>query len=354
MDASVHSALVAEIFSRLVEFRDLSRSDAAAVMEEIMSGRAHESQIAALLTALRMKGETVEELVGFAQVLRTKVLPVHPRHPENNSDGLVDTCGTGGDSGLTFNISTAAAFVAAGAGLRVAKHGNRSVSSRCGSADVVEALGVNISLRPDQVAECIDQAGIGFLFAPLLHQAMKRVMPARKELGIRTVFNLLGPLTNPAGASYQVLGVYSDHLTDLLARVLNELGTRRAFVVHGSDRMDEISNTGPTRISEVREGSVRTYRVTPADFGLPTASAQQLMGGSPRDNAAIIRSVLQGAKGPCRDVVLMNAAAAILACGKASSFTEGVKVAGESVDSGAAMARLTQLVALTESLSTGT
>ena len=270
----------------LVDRRDLTRLEAAAAMEAIMSGAATNAQIAAFLTALRMKGETVEELIGFAQVMRETVVKVRPRAGDvvgatgTDREMLIDTCGTGGDASGTFNVSTATAFVVAGAGLRVAKHGNRSVSSLCGSADVVETLGIDIELSPAQVASCIDEVGIGFLYAPLLHTAMKHVMATRREMGVRTVFNMLGPLTNPAGANAQVIGVYAASLTDPLARVLAELGTLRAFVVHGADGLDEISNTGESHISEVHEGVVRSSTVRPEDFGMPRAARRGRAGTS--------------------------------------------------------------------------
>src|SRR5439155_1245341 len=258
----------------LVDRRNLTRIEAAAAMDAIMTGAATNAQIAAFLTALRMKGETVEELIGLAQVMRQKAVRVRTRGDEvdaaltgTDREMLIDTCGTGGDATGTFNVSTATAFVVAGAGLRVAKHGNRSVSSLCGSADVVETLGISLELPPDKVTRCIEEVGIGFLYAPLLHTAMKHVMPARREMGVRTVFNMLGPLTNPAAANAQIIGVYAASLTEPLARVLAELGTVRAFVVHGADNLDEISNTGESRVSEVREGAVRTYVVRPEDFG---------------------------------------------------------------------------------------
>src|SRR5216117_4333733 len=266
-----------------------------------MSGAATNAQIAAFLTALRMKGETVEELIGFAQVMRQKAVRVRTRGTEGSAsltgtdrEMLIDTCGTGGDASGTFNVSTATAFVVAGAGLKVAKHGNRSVSSLCGSADVVETLGISLELSAAKVARCVDEVGIGFLYAPLLHTAMKHVMAARREVGIRTVFNLLGPLTNPAGANAQVIGVAAAALTEALARVLAELGTYRAFVVHGADGLDEISNTGESRVSEVREGTVRTFAVRPEDFGMARASIKDLAGGDREQNAEIIRAVLGG------------------------------------------------------------
>src|SRR5438046_795281 len=329
-------------------------------MEAIMSGAATDAQIAAFLTGLRMKGETVEELIGFAQVMRQKAVRVRTRGEEvaaltgTDREMLIDTCGTGGDAAGTFNVSTATAFVVAGAGLKVAKHGNRSVSSLCGSADVVETLGISLDLTPAKVARCVDEVGIGFLYAPLLHTAMKHVMAARREMGIRTVFNMLGPLTNPAGANAQVIGVYSPTLTEPLARVLAELGTHRAYVVHGEDGLDEISNTGPSHISEVREGVVRSSTVRPEAFGLPRASIADLRGGDREENAEIIRAVLDGEAGPRRDIVLMNASAALVAGGRGRDLKEGVAVAAQSIDSGAARGKLDALVALSRRLSEAT
>ena len=352
------SPIITEAVRALVERRDLSRIEAAAAMEAIMSGAATNAQIAAFLTALRMKGETVEELIGFAQVMRQKVVRIRTRADEvaaltgTDREMLIDTCGTGGDATGTFNVSTATAFVVAGAGLKVAKHGNRSVSSLCGSADVVEALGVNLELTPQKVGRCVDQVGIGFLYAPLLHTAMKHVMPARREMGIRTVFNMLGPLTNPAGANAQVIGVYTATLTEPLARVLAELGTIRAFVVHGADNLDEISNTGESRVSEVREGQVRTFSVRPEDFGMPRATIKDLQGGDREQNAQIIRMLLEGEPGPRRDIVLMNAAAALVAGARARDLKEGVALAAQSIDDGAARRKLAALVELSRSLAT--
>jgi anthranilate phosphoribosyltransferase len=350
------SPIITEALRALVERRDLSRIEAAAAMEAIMSGAATNAQIAAFLTALRMKGETVEELIGFAQVMRQKVVRIRTRGDEvaaltgTDREMLIDTCGTGGDATSTFNVSTATAFVVAGSGLRVAKHGNRSVSSLCGSADVVEALGISLELSPPKVARCVDEVGIGFLYAPLLHTAMKHVMPARREMGVRTVFNMLGPLTNPAGANAQVIGVYSPALTEPLARVLAELGTIRAFVVHGSDNLDEISNTGESRVSEVREGLVRTFSVRPEDFGMTRASIRDLQGGDREQNAQIIRALLEGEPGPRRDIVLMNAAAALVAGARARDLKDGVGQAAQSIDNGAARAKLQALVALSQRL----
>jgi anthranilate phosphoribosyltransferase len=350
------SPIITETVRALVDRRDLSRIEAAAAMEAIMSGAATNAQIAAFLTALRMKGETVEELIGFAQVMRQKVVRIRTRADEvaaltgTDREMLIDTCGTGGDAAGTFNVSTATAFVVAGAGLKVAKHGNRSVSSLCGSADVVEALGINLELTPQKVGRCVDEVGIGFLYAPLLHTAMKHVAPVRREMGIRTVFNMLGPLTNPAGANAQIIGVYTAALTEPLAHVLAELGTIRAFVVHGSDNLDEISNTGESLVSEVREGTVRTFTVRPEDFGMPRATIRDLQGGDREQNAQIIRGLLKGEPGPRRDIVLMNAAAALVAGARARDLKEGVGLAAQSIDSGAAAGKLDGLVALSRRL----
>jgi anthranilate phosphoribosyltransferase len=350
------SPIITEAVRMLVDRRDLSRIEAAGAMEAIMTGAGTSAQIAAFLTALRMKGETVEELIGFAQVMRQKVVRIRTRGDEvaaltgTDREMLIDTCGTGGDATGTFNVSTATAFVVAGAGLRVAKHGNRSVSSLCGSADVVEALGISLELTPPKVGRCVDEVGIGFLYAPLLHTAMKHVMPTRREIAIRTVFNLLGPLTNPAGANAQVIGVSTAALTEPLAHVLAELGTIRAFVVHGADNLDEISNTGESRVSEVREGLVRTFAVRPEDFGLPRASIVDLRGGDREQNAQIIRGLLEGEPGPRRDIVLMNAAAALVAGGRTRDLKEGVALAGQAIDCGAARGKLQALIELSQRL----
>jgi anthranilate phosphoribosyltransferase len=350
------SPIITEAVRQLVDRKDLSRIEAAAAMEAIMSGAATNAQIAAFLTALRMKGETVEELIGFAQVMRQKAVRIRVHDDEvagmtgTDREMLIDTCGTGGDATGTFNVSTATAFVVAGAGLKVAKHGNRSVSSLCGSADVVETLGINLDLTPQKVARCVNEVGIGFLYAPLLHTAMKHVMPVRREMAIRTVFNMLGPLTNPASANAQIIGVYSAALTEPLARVLAELGTVRAFVVHGADNLDEISNTGESRVSEVREGMVRSYTVRPEDFGLARTTIAELMGGDREENARIIRAILAGEAGAKRDIVLMNSAAALVAGAKARDLKEGVGLAAHSIDSGAALRKLEALVGLSRRL----
>jgi anthranilate phosphoribosyltransferase len=348
--------VIVEAIRTLVERRDLTRLEAAAAMEAIMSGGATHAQVAAFLTALRMKGETVDELVGFAEVMRLKVARVRTRGAVEaaltgtDREMLIDTCGTGGDASGTFNVSTATAFVVAGAGVKVAKHGNRSVSSLCGSADVLETLGISLDLAPPKVAQCVDEVGIGFLYAPLLHTAMKHVMPARREMGIRTVFNMLGPLTNPAGANAQVIGVYARDLVEPLARVLAELGTIRAFVVHGADGLDEISTTGESWVAEVHEGVVRSGTVRPEDFGVTRAAMADLTGGDRAENAEIIRRILAGDPGPRRDIVVVNAAAALVAGGKAKDFKEGAQVAAHSIDSGAAGAKLRALITLTQQL----
>ncbi len=347
---------IVDAIRRVVEGRHLDRAEAESVMDGIMSGKATDAQIASFLTGLRMKGETVEELIGFARVIRAKASPVRTRSDVSTAlsgtdrEMLVDTCGTGGDAIGTFNISTATAFVLAGAGVRVAKHGNRSVSSLCGSADVVEALGIRIDLPAAAVARCIDEVGIGFLYAPLLHSAMRYVMLARREMKIRTVFNLLGPLCNPAKATAQVLGVYNEKLTEMMAHVLCELGARRAFVVHGSDGLDEITITGESKISEVREGEVRTYYVAPEDFGLERAPIERIQGGDASRNAEIIRDILLGGGETRRDVVLLNAAAGLVAGAKVNSLREGIKMARTSIDSGEARTRLERLIALTREL----
>jgi anthranilate phosphoribosyltransferase len=333
--------------------QSLTRSEARAVMTEVLTGQCTDAQIAGLLVALRMKGETVEEIVGFAEAIRVvaQPLPIQQNSTvdvsDTERDALVDTCGTGGDASGTFNISTATAFVAAGAGVRVAKHGNRGLTSKCGSADVMEALGLNINLPPERLAACLKEVGMAFLFAPAMHSAMKFVQPARRELKLRTVFNLLGPLTNPAHASAQVVGVYSAELVDKLAEALSMLGLRRALVVHGMDGLDEITITGPTRIAEVREGNIRTYEVTPEEFGMKRAPIDAISGGDAAANAAIIRAVLSGENSARRDVVLLNAAAALVAAGKADHLTDAITSAARSIDSGAAARKLHELVQFT-------
>jgi anthranilate phosphoribosyltransferase len=333
----------------------LSREEAREVMAEILRGGATDAQIGAFLVALHMKGETVEEIVGFAQAIRAAATPLQTEDGHaldlsgTERDALVDTCGTGGDTSGTFNISTATGLVAAGAGVKVAKHGNRSVTSKCGSADVMEALGVKIDLPPSRVAECLEKTGIAFLYAPALHSAMKYVQPVRRELRLRTVFNLLGPLTNPAHASAQVVGVYSADLVEKLAEALSELGLRRALVVHGHDGLDEITITGPTKIAEVRDGQVRSYEVTPEEFGLQRAPLSEIAGGDAKENADIIRRILDGERSARRDVVILNTAAALVAAGHANKLHDAVPVAAYAIDSGHAKQRLELLVEFTKS-----
>ena len=346
--------MILDALHRIANHRQsLSREEAHAVMTEVLSGQCSDAQIAALLVALHMKGETVEEIVGFAEAIRAAAIPfaLHSDAVLDASgtgrDALVDTCGTGGDASGTFNISTATAFVVAGAGVRVAKHGNRSLSSKCGSADVMEALGVKISLPTAALAKCLEEIGIAFLFAPAMHSAMKYVQPARRELRLRTIFNLLGPLTNPARASAQVVGVYSLDLVEKVAEALSMLGVHRALVVHGLDGLDEITITGPTRIAEVHEGNVRTYEVTPEEFGIKRAQLEDISGGDAEANAATIREILAGKKSPRRDVVLLNAAAALVAASKAEHLGDALPLAAHSIDSGAATAKLNALVQFT-------
>ncbi len=334
--------MLREAIARVVEGENLSQEEAKAAMGTIMSGEATPSQIGAFITAMRMKGETVEEITGCAQAMREHAFSIRP-----NVEMLVDTCGTGGDGANTFNISTAAAFVVAGSGVTVAKHGNRSVSSKCGSADVLEALGVSIDLDPARVETCIEEIGIGFLFAPQFHASMKHAAGPRKEVGIRTLFNVLGPLTNPASAHVQVVGVYDAALTHTLAEVLGRLGVRQAFVVHGLDKLDEISISGPTQISHLQSGRVETYEFHPGDVGIKTAPADAVRGGDAQGNAEQIRHILQGAVGPQRDIVVLNAAAALVVAGRAADLREGTQLASASIDSGDALRKLNLLIKYT-------
>ena len=338
--------MIKDALGKIVSGGDLTMAEAADVMGEIMRGEATQAQIGSFLIALRMKGETVDEIAGCAQAMRENAVAVKPRQ-----DVLVDTCGTGGDNSGTFNISTTVAFVAAGAGLAVAKHGNRSISSNCGSADLLEALGVNLEINPEQVARCIDEVGIGFMFAPLLHPAMKHAMGPRKELGLRTVFNILGPLSNPAGAKRQLLGVYDKSLTELMANVLLALGSEQAFVVHGADGLDELSVTGLNKISHLHDGKVDTYDLDPQELGLPQAKSSDLAGGTAQENATITKVLLQGERGPKRDIILLNAAAVLVAGGKAKDMKEGLSIAAESIDSGNAFKKIDELVEMTRSFS---
>lgn len=334
--------MIKDAISKIVKNQDLSEAETIEVMNEIMTGVASPAQIGAFITALRIKGETVDEITGAARVMREKATKIDAKGKK-----VVDTCGTGGDEAMTFNISTAAAFVAAGAGLTVAKHGNRSVSSRSGSADVLKALGVNIEANITKVEECLNAIGIGFLFAPMLHGAMKYAAPVRKEIGIRTIFNILGPLTNPAGARCQIIGVYDDSLTDILGKVLANLGSEHAFVVRGEDGLDEITLTTETKVTELKSGTLRTYRIKPEDFGFKRCRPEDLKGGDPEKNAEIILGILKGKKGPQQDIVLLNAAAAIAAGGMANSIEEGIAAARGSIDSGAALEKLNKLMEMT-------
>jgi anthranilate phosphoribosyltransferase len=334
--------MIQRALAQLLDGRDLSREEARAVMGSIMSGEATPAQIAGFLIALRAKGETADEIAGCAEAMREHALPVRPQR-----DDLVDTAGTGGDGAKTINISTAAALVAAAAGAGVAKHGNRAVSSASGSADVLEALGFNLELPADRIAQSIDELGFGFLFAPTHHPAMRHAAPVRRELAARTVFNVLGPLTNPAGARAQVVGVYAPELVRTIADVLAQLGASRAFVVHGAGGIDELSPAGPNFVCEVMDGSVRTRNIDPLELGLPRCEPGELRGGSPEENASAIRSVFAGENGGRRSAILLNAAGAIAAGGHADDLREGLELARKAVDSGAANDRLEQLIAFT-------
>jgi anthranilate phosphoribosyltransferase len=330
--------MIKEAISKVAAGTDLTEAEAEAAMREIMQGEATDAQIAAYITALRMKGETVSEITGSARVMREKAVPIRLDAPYQ-----VDTCGTGGDMSHTFNISTTVAFVVAGAGVTVAKHGNRSVSSKSGSADVLQALGVNIEMPSQRLEECLRDVGIAFLFAPMMHQAMKYAIGPRREIGIRTIFNLLGPLTNPAAVKAQIMGVYAADLTGILASTLGNLGVRRAFVVHGMDGLDEITITDRTKISELRDGAVNDYYLHPSDLDLPTGKREDLKGGDAKENAAVTLAVLKGQVGPQRDIVLLNAAAGLTAAGKAKDLREGIGISGDAIDSGAAMKKLDEL-----------
>ena len=329
---------IRDAIAKLAELEDLTDAQAAACMDELMTGTATPAQFGAYVTALRLKGETVDEIAGMARVMREKSSRIEIGGP------LLDTCGTGGDASGSFNVSTCAAFVAAGAGARVAKHGNRAMTSQCGSADVLEALGARIDLPPAAVKQCIEQAGVGFMFAQGFHPAMKFVAPLRREVGIRTVFNMLGPLTNPAGADRQVVGVARAQLVEKMAGALARLGSSRALVVHGDDGFDEFSISGPSTVTELDGGELRTFRVAPEDVGLPRYDVGYLRGGTPEQNATELRLVLDSVPGPLRDFTLINAAAALVAWGAASDLREGVAIAERSIDSGAAAERLAAFV----------
>lgn len=347
--------MIKAAIAKVVQNQDLTENEMIEVMSQIMGGEASPAQVGAFITALRMKGETIAEITGAARVMRDHATPIRVGRAldidrdEINLDRetILDTCGTGGSGTKSFNISTTVALVVAACGVKVAKHGNRSVSSACGSADVLEALGVNLNVTPQQVESCINTIGIGFLFAPALHGAMKHAIGPRREIGIRTIFNILGPLTNPAAADRQVLGVYQESLVETLARVLVQLGCRRGFVVHGLDGMDEVTLTGPTRIGEIADGAVTLSTVEPEDFGLRRCALADLQGGDALANAGIVRSVLEGSSGPKRDVVLLNASYGLVAAGFALSVPAGIEKARQAIDDGLALRKLEELVALT-------
>ncbi len=343
--------MIRDSIEKAVSGKDIPEAQMIETMEEIMGGHATQAQIGALLVALRMKGESVEEITAAAKVMRSK----SSRIPYKCEDGefLIDTCGTGGDCSNTFNVSTTAAFVVAGAGVKVAKHGNRSVSSKCGSADLMESLGLPLDLTPDQVALCICHVGIGFLFAPILHTAMKYAIGPRRELGLRTIFNLLGPLTNPAGAQVQLMGVYDDKMVRPLTHVMARLGAKKAFVVHGHGGLDEISLSGPTLVGLAEDGAVSFKYMEPSDFGLKPEDSVSISGGSAQENVLITRAVLNGEPGSYRDVVLLNAAAALLVADRAKTLMEGMALAAFSIDSGAAYNKLEELIKFAKSLQNG-
>lgn len=349
--------MIKKSIAKVVRGEDLTQGEMEETMEEIMTGKATPAQIGSFITALRIKGETVDEITGAAKVMKAKANKIQLNNHLVNIDRdeinvedetILDTCGTGGDGTNTFNVSTATAFVAAGAGVKVAKHGNRAVSSLCGSADVLANLGVKLDINHSSVESCIREVGIGFLYAPLFHGAMKYAAGPRQEIGLRTIFNLLGPLTNPAGATAQILGVYSPDLTEKMANVLGRLGTREAFVVCGEGTFDEISICGPTRISHLKDGSVSTFNMTPEEYGFKRATPEAIKGGNSRENARIIRAILDGEKGAKRDMVLLNAAAAFMAAGLDGSFKEGIERAKDSIDSGRAREKLDSLVNFTQ------
>ena len=336
--------MIKEAINLLVNNISLTEPEMALCMGDIMEGKATDSQIGAVLTALRIKGETVEEITGAARMMRKMATTI--KAPE----GVLDTCGTGGDMSHTFNISTTTAFVVAGAGTPVAKHGNRSVSSQSGSADVLEALGVKIDLQPDRVEKCLFETGFGFLFAPLFHPAMKYAIGPRRDMGIRTIFNILGPITNPAGAKRQILGVFAGKLTDTLAQVLGNLGAVDAIVVHGEDGLDEVSLSGKTKVSRFRDEKVENFQIEPEDFGIWRSAIDSIRGGNKEENAAITLSVLRGEKGPKRDIILMNSAVALIAAGKSTDFKTAFSMAAASIDSGMALKKLEEVKKVSNAL----
>jgi len=332
-----------ENLNKIINKVDLGAAEMSYMINEIFAGRISDAQTGAFMAALSTKGETFEELAGAARAMRSKAVSIRVSAPH-----VIDTCGTGGDGTGTFNISTTTAFVVAGCGVTVAKHGNRSVSSRCGSADLLEKLGVKLTADPRMVEKGISKVGIGFLFAPLYHNAMRFAARARKEIGIRSIFNMIGPLTNPAGVDCQLIGVYASHLTEMFAQALNLLGSKQAFVVYGHDGLDEISICAPTRVTRLKDGSISTFDITPEEFFNARAVPGDLAGGDPEVNAEITKIILAGEKGPRRDVVVLNASFALVAAGKVKNFTEGILLAGKSIDSGSAMSRLENLISFTQ------
>lgn len=349
--------MIKQLIAKVVRGENLTEDEMAAAMDEIMTGTATEAQIGSFITALRLKGETVDEIAGAARTMRARATRININNHAVNIDRdeinieeetILDIVGTGGDGTRTFNVSTTTAFVAAGGGIKVAKHGNRAVSSLCGSADVLESLAVKLDITTSDVEKCINEIGIGFLYAPLFHGAMKYAAGPRREIGIRSIFNLLGPVTNPAGASAQVLGVYEPELTEKMAQVLKRLGAREAFVVCGEGTYDEISICGPTRVSHLKADEVRTFQMTPEEFGLPRADCKDIIGGNARENAEITRSILNGEKGPKRNMVLLNASAAFVASGVCDNFSDGLEIAADAIDSGKARQKLDQLIEFTQ------
>lgn len=349
---------IKEAIQRLIEKSDLTEKETSDVFEQIMSDQATDAQIGSFLTALRLKGETIDEITAAAKIMRKKAVRLNVRASVDmntedinlDEEMIVDTCGTGGSGINAFNISTVCAIIVAACGIKVAKHGNRSASSQCGSADVLEELGVNLDLTPEKTATCIKKIGIGFLYAPLYHSAMKYAIGPRRQIGIRTIFNVLGPLTNPAKANAQVLGVYSDKLTEKMAYVLKNLGVKRAFVVCGMDALDEITITGKTKVSELKNGTVATYYIEPLDFDLPVSKLEDIKGGDAKKNAAIIMDILNGKKGAKRDIVLLNSAAALVASSKAKNFKDGISLAAETIDSHKASEKLKELKEISHKL----
>lgn len=343
--------IIKEAIQKVIQGIDLTEDEMTSVFDQIMSGETSDAQIGSFLTALRLKGETVQEITAAAKIMRKKAIKLDVRTSVDvDEEAIVDTCGTGGSGTNTFNVSTTSAFVVAGCGVKVAKHGNKSVSSQCGSADVLGELGINLDLAPEKVTECIKKVGIGFLYAPLFHGAMKYAIGPRREIGIRTIFNILGPLTNPAGADAQVLGVYAEHLTETLAHVLKNLGTRHAFIVHGMDNLDEITITNQTKVSELKNKQVKTYYIKPEDFNIPPAKLKDIQGGDVKENAKIVMDVLGAKKGPRQDIVLLNSAAALVAANKASDFKEAIALARKSIDSKSALEKLMQLKKISHEL----